>query len=236
MKRTYAAAGAAVAAMSTIGGSAYAVSDSGGGPVDGSRVVTCHGRPATIVGNARDNRLIGTPGRDVIAGLSGNDTIAGRGGDDLICGGRGTWDRVTYKLAPRGVTVRLPQHRATGQGRDRLFGIDAVYGSRFADYLLGSTDHNTLNGLAGSDTLIGGGGVDNVFGLRGDDNLSGNGGNDELYGRLGNDDILGGDGHDLLYGEGGNDFLDGGAGHNSGLAGSGHDLCVRMDPVPDCEK
>ena len=50
---------------------------------------SCFGKPATIVGTPKADKLIGTPGNDVIVGGGGNDTIIGRGGNDLICGGSG---------------------------------------------------------------------------------------------------------------------------------------------------
>jgi Tol biopolymer transport system component len=40
-------------------------------------------------GNARDNKLIGTPAADTICGFGGADTIKGMGGNDLILGGDG---------------------------------------------------------------------------------------------------------------------------------------------------
>jgi hypothetical protein len=64
----------------------------------------CHGRLATIVGNAEDNRLTGTSGRDVIWGGAGRDRIVGGAGNDVICGG------------PQGDDLH------GGPGNDRLYG------------------------------------------------------------------------------------------------------------------
>ncbi len=47
----------------------------------------CHGHLATIVGDASNNLLWATSGRDVIRGGGGDDRIVGRAGDDVICGG-----------------------------------------------------------------------------------------------------------------------------------------------------
>jgi Tol biopolymer transport system component len=49
----------------------------------------CGGRPATILGTNRTDRIQGTNGNDVIVAFGGNDTIDGRGGNDRICGGSG---------------------------------------------------------------------------------------------------------------------------------------------------
>jgi Ca2+-binding RTX toxin-like protein len=58
-------------------------------PTHGGIEPLCHGRVATILGNAAPNDITGTPGRDVILGRGGNDHIKGRGGDDFICGNHG---------------------------------------------------------------------------------------------------------------------------------------------------
>lgn len=59
-------------------------------PSEAAAPVMCHGRAATIIGTAGDDRLTGTSGADVIAGLGGDDNIKGGGGDDVICGGDGS--------------------------------------------------------------------------------------------------------------------------------------------------
>jgi VCBS repeat-containing protein len=61
-------------------------SDHGQRALDGG---SCFGRPATVTGTAKADRLGGTAGADVIVAGGGDDKIRGRGGDDLICGGRG---------------------------------------------------------------------------------------------------------------------------------------------------
>jgi CSLREA domain-containing protein len=84
--------------------------------------VTCQGKKATIVGNARKNTLRGTKKADVIVALAGNDTIRGRGGNDLICAGKGS-DKLIG-----------------GPGKDRLLGqkgADRLFGGPGLDKLLG---------------------------------------------------------------------------------------------------
>lgn len=70
---------------------------------------TCAGVKATIVGNAKNNRITGTPRRDVIVAGAGNDTIRGLDGNDVICGGDGA-DRIFG-----------------GPGHDRLHGQEDAY-------------------------------------------------------------------------------------------------------------
>jgi uncharacterized delta-60 repeat protein len=94
-----------------------------GGPQPSPAVVPrCAGRPATIVGTPRRDRLRGTPRADVIVALGGNDTVLARGGNDLVCGGAGN-DRLSG-----------------GAGRDRLLGErgrDLLTGGRGRDRLIG---------------------------------------------------------------------------------------------------
>jgi Ca2+-binding RTX toxin-like protein len=71
------------------------------------------------------------------------------------------------------------------------------------DYIVGSTEADSLDGLAGNDT---------IFGQQGDDVITGSAGNDHLYGGIGNDTLSGGDGDDVISGDEGLDQLDGGNG------------------------
>ncbi|WBO24461.1 calcium-binding protein [Sphingomonas abietis] len=75
-----------------------------------------------------------------------------------------------------------------------------------ADYLVGDSNANIIDGLAGDDTIMGG---------DGDDTLSGSDGNDTLYGGGGNDKLYGGTGDDVLSGDTGTDLLDGGDGFDT---------------------
>ena len=57
-----------------------------------------------------------------------------------------------------GVWVSLAQHRARGDGHDRLFRFENVEGSAFRDVLIGDGRANVIDGGPGDDTLRGGGG------------------------------------------------------------------------------
>jgi len=110
---------------------------------------TCEGRPATIVGTSKSNRIVGTPGVDVISGRGGADVIRGLGGNDIICGDR---------------------------GNDRLFGdagSDVLSGGQGVDTLQGGGQADVLKGSGGADQLFGGPGRDELRGERGKDRLSG---------------------------------------------------------------
>jgi subtilisin-like proprotein convertase family protein len=83
---------------------------SGGNPPP---VPRCAGKPATIVGTAKRDRINGTPRRDVIAVLGGNDLVRGLQGNDVVCGGRGR----DVLRGGKGRDVLIG-----GAGRDRLIG------------------------------------------------------------------------------------------------------------------
>jgi ribosomal protein S11 len=124
---TYAGAGTFTATLS--------VTDNDGATGQFSQTITVTGRTGgggggacTITGNARGNRLNGTPGPDIICGLGGADIINGRGGADVIRGGRGA-------DVLRG-----------GRGPDRLFG------GRGPDVLRGGRGVDVANGGPGPDT------------------------------------------------------------------------------------
>ena len=151
-------------------------------------------------------------------GGPGADVLLGGEGDDILRGGRGT-DRVLYTRSNRGVRVNLRAGVARGMGVDRLFGIQDVLGSRFADVLDGNARDNALDGWqgddmlrgrAGSDALSGGGGNDVLLGDRGQDSLDGKGGADRLEGGPGRDTLRGDAGRDILIGGSERDLLDGG--------------------------
>lgn len=158
-------------------------------PGAAARAAQCRGKRATIVGTEGSDRLSGTRRRDVIVARGGADEIRGRGGDDVICAGPGDDfiapgkgdDRV---LAARGtdiavfggsagVTVDLAAGTARGQGRDRLSGVDWVFGTPGDDTIAGDDDFNVLAGGDGNDTLSGRGSLDLVEGGPGDDALDG---------------------------------------------------------------
>lgn len=104
--------------------------DGAGDACDDSPLGLCGGRPVTILGTNRRDRLTGTSGPDVIAGLNGNDLINGRGGNDVLCG---------------------------GGGRDTLnggTGRNALFGERGADSLDGGSGRDTCNGGAQRDTAL----------------------------------------------------------------------------------
>jgi Tol biopolymer transport system component len=98
----------------------------------------CGGKPATVLGTNRNDRITGTNGNDVIVTFAGNDTVDGRGGNDRICGGSGN-------DVLRG-----------GPGDDLLFGESGE------DRLDGGPGNDTLDGGTQTDVCVSGGGSDRL--------------------------------------------------------------------------
>ena len=126
-------------------------------PSNGGKVIT---------GTARNDRLIGTSGRDVIRCGGGNDVVIAGGGNDYIDCGAGR-DRVNG-----------------GSGHDEIrggSGNDTLTGGPGNDELLGGSGNDKLSGGPGSDELSGGLGRDTLRGNGGRDSLNGGAGRDILY-------------------------------------------------------
>lgn len=124
-----------------------------------------------VVGTRLDDRLIGD---DL------DNWLEGGSGGDRIVGGQG-FDWAAYEFSPDGVRIDLADpSRNTGDGiGDSYRLIEGLWGSPFADRLLGDDRDNTLAGIDGEDRL---------YGRAGDDLLDGGPGGDRLDG---------GDGHDI---------------------------------------
>jgi Ca2+-binding RTX toxin-like protein len=148
------------------------------------------------------DQIIGNDGKDIIKAGGGNDIVKGGGGADEIDGGEGR-DGVTYEDSTVGVKVSLVTGKGyfgTAEG-DTLTRIEDVYGSQFADTLIGNHKGNTLSGLDGDDVLKGGGG---------------------------DDTLLGGDGNDYMEIDGSEDFADGGDGFDTVAINAGQGLRIDL--------
>lgn len=179
-------------------------------------VPKCFGKRATIVGNDRHNRIVGTNGPDVITGGRRNDLIVGKGGNDLICGesgrdqlfggggndqlhggvhddffgGAGGDDRIVGGKGGRDFAQYLGGPRAVdvdlGRGIGRGWGRDRL---RSVEFVGGTKHKDRLTGKKGRNAL---------FGQRGDDRLGGAKGRDFLFGGRGDDRLVGGSGPDVV--------------------------------------
>src|SRR5262245_45202230 len=146
---------------------------------------------ANIYGTVADDTFFGTSGNDEIKGMGGNDTLTGGAGADRLDGGGGI-DAASYYDSSEHVYVSLISGHGwygTAEG-DTLSNIENVYGSIYADELVGNDVDNFLIGGGGHDVLSGGGGNDHLYGGDGNDILEGGAGADLLDGRLGTDVAL----------------------------------------------
>jgi Ca2+-binding RTX toxin-like protein len=210
----------------------------------------------TIVGTSSAETLVGGAGSDSISGLAGSDSLSGLGGDDTLLGGDGEdtlrggsgddlldggsnpnnlFDYADYRDAGGPVSANLAKGEASaeGAGKDRLLGIEGVWGTPYNDTLIGAATADLFVGELGDDSIEGGGGFDIVAyntRLSGTAGVSvnllagqatGGYGNDKLVGIGGatgtdNDDLLvGHSGFNWFRGDAGNDTINGGAGSDA---------------------
>jgi Ca2+-binding RTX toxin-like protein len=155
----------------------------------GGSDIICGGNGDDVVrGSSAGGDIYGDGGNDTLysrarAGLtggSGNDTLNAVAdgssdllpgpGDDLVAGSPTQGDEIQYgSAATRPIHANLITGRATGQGTDTLFDVDAVLGGPYADTLIGNEGDNGFVGREGNDTLVGNGGDDFFSGQQGDD-------------------------------------------------------------------
>jgi Ca2+-binding RTX toxin-like protein len=186
----------------------------------GADTINGGGGNDTLLGGAGDDVLEGAQGNDQMLGGQGHDNLRGGRGSDTLVGGVGNdtinggespddMDFVSYYNAATGVHIDLgldgPLGALGAAAGDRIvFGsIEGVFGTGFADIVLGDIQNNVL------------------FGGAGDDRIQGRKGNDVIKGNEGNDTLMGGMDVDTLEGGGGDDLLTGGVG--------AHDRFVFLD-------
>jgi Ca2+-binding RTX toxin-like protein len=221
---------------------------------------SCGGRPATIVGTAGDDALLGSEEADVIVALAGNDVVQGLGGDDVVCGGEGTdtllggpGDDVLLGGLGAGVLDggpgddRLvgsfmissdPQSVAGGQGRDRYFMRFVMQGGATLYDTTGTVDLRErlarVHAVTGKATMPVTG-IEEVQVARKHWTLIGGRHGETLIGGAGRGAsvvIHAGGGRDLLRGTRHHDLLDGGRGVDTVLPSGGHDTCRSIERQP----
>jgi Ca2+-binding RTX toxin-like protein len=105
-----------------------------------------------IRGSAFADALYGDLGANILAGGAGADTLYGDANSDAAY----------YAASSAAVQVDLSANRGTGghAGGDVLVSMENVFGSAFADTLIGDSTSNTLVGWRGQDVMAGNGGND----------------------------------------------------------------------------
>ena len=133
-------------------------------------------------GDDSSNALIGSDGNDVIVGRGGKDGLEPNAGKDSVRGGPGS-DVLLMVRVRKPVRVNLQRNRSWGSGRDTIGGVENIFGSRFADVLVGNDGPNLIvNGTGdASDEMFGRGGRDGFFRLYGNNTLDGGRGRDLVF-------------------------------------------------------
>jgi Ca2+-binding RTX toxin-like protein len=140
---------------------------------------TLAGFEVVLGSNATDD-IRGGAGAETLAGNGGDDVLFGSLGADSLDGGDGTLDSVNYFFSSVGVQVDLTTGLGSGGAAqdDTLAGFERVFGSDFADSIIGHDSNVSLDGGFGDDTLVGGSGRDVLRGFNGADSLDGGAGHD----------------------------------------------------------
>lgn len=152
-----------------------------------------------LIGGGGDDVLIGGAGDDVLRGGDGYDRLVGGNGFNILDGGDGDRDVADYQFSDVAIDARLNENgrgvvRVDGQVRDRLIGIEQVWGGEHDDRLTGSKRGETLYGGNGNDVIRTGGArdgeVDNIAGDNGDDVIIFEGGRIVADGGWGEDTFI----------------------------------------------
>jgi len=178
---------------------------------------TFRGATHSLVGGTGDDRLhvwMGTDvqpdtGRDLIVAMPVKDRYS------AAC--------VSYTHVARGIAADLTRGWVQAQGRDRVRGVQCLYGTQFADRITGSARDDLLylcawgTGTAvdrGRNIVDTGAGDDEVHGCDGGDRVSLGDGRDLFIGGEGDDWAHGGEGPDWIHGNYGSDHLEGADGND----------------------
>ncbi|BBE71350.1 calcium-binding protein [Oharaeibacter diazotrophicus] len=210
-------------------------------------------------GGEGDDRLDGGPDDDSLEGDEGVDVLVGGPGADRLYGGTDQpvrtqgppeADVASYLDSPAAVVVDLGARRGMGADAtgDTYYGIEAVTGSAYDDFMYGDDAANFLAGGTGNDRISGGDGDDVLMPGTGADDVTGGTGIDTLSFRdlflpveihvgrpalnrgPATEDVVrdveryeGGRGEDLLVGSASDDWLAGNDGSDRLEGGDGAD-------------
>lgn len=188
-----------------------------------------------LSGDAGNDKLFGGDGNDTLNGGTGNDYFVGGAGSDKMDGGADI-DTVDYSASETmGAHVNMKDNVYGGAAAgDSISNMENVIGTKFDDYIQGTSANNKIIGGEGNDTIYGNGGIDFLDGGDGNDfiSASGNTGGSTILGGKGDDKLLGSQGADTIDGGEGNDFFNAGAGSDTLTGGAGEDHYVWMVDAP----
>ena len=170
-------------------------------------------------------RILGGSGADRIRVSRNMNVVPGPGRDVVIAEPRKTAYSspcLSYDSSPHRIVANLARGWVKAEGLDRVRGVQCLYGSRFADLIIGSSRSEILSSCMpeqmGADdvrnVIRAGGGHDEVSLCTGGDLVMLGGGNDTAMGGPAGDWVYGGDGRDRIWGIQGSDHLVGGDGND----------------------
>ncbi len=180
----------------------------------------------TLLGDAGDNRLLGGRGDDSLSGGSGLDWLyGGSGSDTIFVADQGELTAGEFFNGGSGSDTLIAQQVNSFPAGVFLYDIESMtlYGTDFADDLIGASSQDLIVGNGGGDIVRGLDGGDTLVGSTADDILRGNSGNDSLYGEGGIDTLFGGTGDDVAYGGSAGDQFGAGSGSDTLFGGHGND-------------
>jgi len=177
---------------------------------------TFRGDTYSLIGGRGDDRLYVQGMTNVQPGL-GRDLIVAKPVRDpynAAC--------VSYTHGTRAIVANLARGWVEGQGRDRVRGVQCLYGTQFADRITGSARDDLLHlcevwsstSDRARNIVHAGAGDDLVEACSGDELVHLNDGDDTFMGGEGEDWVFGGAGADHVHGLGGSDHLEGGDGND----------------------
>lgn len=146
------------------------------------RICGGRGDDSLKAGPGNFNRLNGDAGKDVLIGGPDVDRLDGGPGNDTLKGKGSPFDTIDYRTSPNGIDVDFQEGTATGEGRDRFFGIEVIFASEHDDTIRGSGDPDVIFGEGGNDEILGGPADDDILGGPGDDAMDGGGGKSDIIG------------------------------------------------------
>ncbi|WP_160310550.1 calcium-binding protein, partial [Microvirga vignae] len=137
----------------------WIIADAGNDLVDGGASAD------TLYGSTGDDTLLGGAGNDTLHGESGNNLLEGGAGADALFGAGG-FSVASYQHAQEAVQVYLDgAGRNSGEAAgDTYDSVNGVWGSAFADVIVGNQHGNWIIADAGNDLVSGGLGADTLFG------------------------------------------------------------------------
>ena len=188
----------------------------------------------TLNGGAGNDKLLGGDGNDTLNGGEGNDYFVGGAGNDKMDGGAGI-DTVDYSASETmGAHVNMKSNIYGGAAAgDTISNMENVIGTKFADYIEGTSANNKIMGGDGNDTIYGNGGLDYLDGGDGNDYISASGASgSQMFGGAGDDKLMGSQGADTIDGGEGNDFINPGTGSDTITGGTGADKFEWMIDAP----